>query len=127
MSAGGPGGEPMTLLLTVSAVERLADPGDVIGNAKRWSEQVGVVGDGTESVDDVRGYIDGIDAEPDLVAGETGGSLASIRQRLRTDRHVLIGTTDEQRSIAAALGWEFKDLEEAAEAAEWELEDGPEP
>lgn len=123
MSAGAPGDEPMTLLFAVSAVARLTDPGHAITDARNWAEHVGIVGDDTETVDDVRSYVDGIDAEPDLIAGQVGGSLADIRQRLRTERHVLVGTTDDQQSVAAALGWEYKDIEDAAEAAEWELED----
>jgi hypothetical protein len=124
MSAGSD--PPMTLLLSVSAILRLDDPRDAIGDAKAWSEHVGIVGGSEAEVDDVRAFVDELGANPDLIAGEMGGSLADVRQRLRTDRHVLVGTTDYQRSIAAALGWEYKDLEEAAEAAEWELADDPE-
>lgn len=120
--SGGSGGA-MTLLLTVSAVRRLADPGAAIVEAKTWSEHVGIVGDDVESVDDVRAFVDGINADPDLVAGQVGGSLADVRQRLRTDRHVLVGTADEQRAIAAALGWEYEPLESAADAAGWVLTD----
>jgi hypothetical protein len=121
MSAGG--SEPMTLLLTVSAVRRLDDPAAAVSDARAWSEHVGVVGDDAEPVDDVRTFVDGTEADPDLVAGQVGGSLADIRQRLRTERHVLVGTTDEQRSIATALGWEYEGVESAAAAAEWDLTD----
>jgi hypothetical protein len=129
MSTGGSGTEkpetsdsgPMTLLLAVSAVERLADPGAAVTDARTWSEHVGVVGDGAEPVEEVRQFVDDTDAEPDLVAGPTSGSLADIRQRLRTDRHVLVGTDDRHASIAAALGWEYLDIEDAAEKADWTL------
>lgn len=121
MSAGG--SEPMTLLLTVGAVRSLEDPAAAISDARAWSEHVGVVGDDAEPVDDVRAFVDGIEADPDLVAGQVGGSLADVRQRLRTERHVLVGTTDEQQSIATALGWEYESIESAAAAAEWDLAD----
>lgn len=123
MSADGSGG-PMTLLLTVSAVERLADPEAVVNDARGWSEHVGIVGDTTERVSDVRAFVDDLEADPDLVAGQVSGSLADIRQRLRTERHVLVGTTDRQSNIAAALGWEYQAVEDAADAAEWDLESG---
>jgi len=113
----------MTLLLSISAVDRLADPGAAVADATRWSDHVGVVGNGTERVEDVEAYVDGIDADPDLVAGRMDGSLAEVRQRLGTDRHVLVGTTEDQRSVANALGWEFLDVEEAAAAADWALAD----
>lgn len=125
MSAGGPDG-PMTLLLSAAAVQRLADPATAIADARTWSEHVGVVGDATESIDDIRSFVDALEAEPDLIAGQLGGGLADIRQRLRTDRHVLVGATDEQRSIATALGWEYQDVETAAEAAGWALADDDE-
>lgn len=121
--AGGPGGASMTLLLTVTAVRRLADPGAAVADARRWSEQVGVIGDGAESVDDVEAFVDGIDADPDFVAGPSSGSLASIRQRVHTDRHVVVGTGEDQRGIAAALGWEYLAVEEAATDADWDLAD----
>lgn len=120
MSADGAAG-PMTLLLTVSAVRRLADPTAAVSEARAWSEHVGVVGDDDEPVEEVRAFVDDLGADPDLVAGPVGGSLADIRQRLRTERHVLVGTTDEQQSMAAALGWEYEDVTDAAAAAEWDL------
>ena len=120
MSADGAAG-PMTLLLTVSAVRRLADPAAAVSEARAWSEHVGVVGDDDEPVEEVRAFVDDLGADPDLVAGPVGGSLADIRQRLRTERHVLVGTTDEQQSMAAALGWEYEDVTDAAAAAEWDL------
>lgn len=125
MSVAGDG--PMTLLLTISAVRRLADPGAAIAEAKRWSEHVGVVADDMESVESTRSFVDGIGADPDLVAGQVGGSLSHLRQRLRTDRHVLVGTTEEQERLAPALGWEFKPVEAAAEAAGWSLRDDAAP
>lgn len=112
---------PMTLVLTVSAVRRLADAGAAIAEAKRWTEHVGVVGDDATTVADTRSFVDRLDAEPDVVAGHVGGGLADLRQRLRTDRHVLVGTTDEHHDIATALGWEYLAVEDAAEAAGWPL------
>lgn len=117
----GSGGESMTLLMTVTAVSQLADPGAAIDDARRWSDRVGVVGDGAESIDDVEAYVDDVDADPDFVAGPSSGSFASLRQRVHTDRHVVVGTKEDQRGIAAALGWEYLSVEEAAENAEWQL------
>lgn len=122
MSAGGGGGEAMTLVLTVSAVERLADPAAVVADARRWSDTVGIVGGTRASISEVQTYVDGLEAEPDVVAGRSGGGLASIRQRLPTDRHVLLGTTEEQEDMGAALGWEYIPIETAAEKAGWTIE-----
>ena len=126
MSADGKAGS-ITLLLTVSAVRRLEEPAAAVAEARAWSEHVGIVADGGEPVADVRRFVDGIEADPDLVAGQVSGSLADVRQRLRTDRHVLVGTTERQQAVATALGWEFQQVEAAADAAEWSLSepDGP--
>lgn len=115
--------ESMTLLLTLSAVQRLADPGAAIADARRWSDRVGVVGDGDESVDDVEAFVEGMDADPDFVAGPASGSLASLRQRFHTDRHVVVGTSEAHRGISAALGWEYLPVAEAAADADWALAD----
>ena len=118
MSAGG---ESMTLLLSVAAVDRLAAPAAAVEDARQWSDYVGVVGNDEAAAESVEAYVDGLDAEPDFVAGAAIGSLAAIRQRFRTDRHVVVGTSDADRDVAASLGWEYLPLETAAEKAEWEL------
>ena len=123
MSANASEG-PMTLLLTVSAVRRLDEPATAVDDARAWSEHIGIVGDASEPVAEVRRFVDGLEADPDLVAGQVTGSLADIRQRLRTDRHVIVGTTERQQEVAAALGWEFQHVEDAADAAEWPLASG---
>lgn len=113
----------MTLLLSIGAVERLSAPAAAIADAGRWSEYVGIVGNGSESIDAVEAYVDGLEADPDFVAGTATGSLAAIRQRFRTDRHVVVGTTDAYRDVASALGWEYLAVEEAAGKAGWTLVD----
>lgn len=115
--------ETMTLLLSVAAVERLAAPAAAIEDARQWSDYVGVVGNDEAATEPVEMYVDGIEADPDFVAGAAVGSLAAVRQRFRTDRHVVVGTSDADRDVAAALGWEYLPLEEAAEKAAWALAD----
>lgn len=116
-------GETMTLLLSVAAVERLAAPAAAIEDARQWSDYVGVVGNDAAATESVETYVDGLEADPDFVAGAAIGSLAAVRQRFRTDRHVVVGTSDADRDVAAALGWEYLPLETAAEKAEWTVLD----
>lgn len=119
MAEGGTNG--MTIVFALSAIERFVRPGAVIDDARRWSTHLGVVGN--EAPDEIAARID-----PDFVSGEGGtvGSLAAIRQRFPTDRHVVIGTSDEDRRTAQALGWEYLSVEVAAEKAGWELVNDPE-
>lgn len=117
------GGEEMTLVFALTALERLVMPDDALESSKAWSEYVGVVAD--LEPDELKTRIEQTGAEPDFVSGKRGtaGSIAAIRQRFPSDRHVFIGTTEEHENVAQALGWEFLPLREAAEKAEWSLRD----
>lgn len=112
----------MTLVIDFAALRRLSDPAAAVDNARRWSAGVGVVGEDYEAL---TAFLEREGVEPNFVAGERGlvGGLTAVRQRVTTDRHVFVGTTDEARSNAAAVGWEYIDVEEAAEKAEWGLTD----
>lgn len=116
----GPG--ELTLVITVAALERFADPEAVVADARRWSTRVGIVGDAAP--DEVRSALERAGVDPDFVSGSKGrtGSLAAVRQRFPTDRYVVVGTDEDVRTTAQALGWEYLSLEEAAAKAEWELE-----
>lgn len=124
MAEGGTNG--MTIVFALSAIERFVRPGAVIDDARRWSTHLGVVGN--EAPDEIAATIERTRIDPDFVSGEGGtvGSLAAIRQRFPTDRHVVIGTSDEDRRTAQALGWEYLSVEAAAEKAGWELVNDPE-
>ena len=61
----------------------------------------------------------------DFFSGPRGKeeSLESVKGQFDTDRYVLVGTTDDDREMADATGWEYLDVEDAAEAAEWPIAD----
>lgn len=110
----------MTLVIGVAALRQLSDPAAAVEDAGRWAASVGVAGD---DHDELRGYLDREGIEPGFVSGERGliGGLVAVRQRVSTDRHVFVGTTDEDRATAETVGWEYLAIEEAAEKAEWDL------
>lgn len=113
----------MTLAIKMSALEQLVRPEEAVGDARAWTENVGVVAD--VAPDELESQVRAAGVEPDFVSGERGqaGTLAAIRQRFPTDRHVFVGTTNKDRETAEALGWEYTPIEEAAEKAEWGLVD----
>jgi hypothetical protein len=113
------GGE-MTLVIGFAALRRLSDPMVAVEDAGRWTASVGIAAD---DYDELQMFLDQEDVEPDFVTGERGviGGLVAVRQRMTTDRHVFVGTTDEARTTAEAVGWEYLDIEEAAVKAEWNL------
>ena len=50
MSSGGRSGE-MTLVFTLAAIERFADPAAAFAAAREWSRYVGIVDNDTDAVD----------------------------------------------------------------------------
>jgi hypothetical protein len=125
MQAGGSG--DMTLAFELSALQALADPNAVFNEARRWSEYVGVVSEEPTYV--VTNFTRKRRIRQDFFSGPKGKgeSLASVREQFGTDRHVFIGTTEGDRALADDHGWEYLDVEDAAEAAEWGLGDEPDP
>jgi hypothetical protein len=116
----------MTLAFELEALKRLADPEAVFTDARRWTEYVGVVSDKPTYV--VTNYTRKHRVRQDFFSGPRGKteSLENVRQQFETDRHVFLGTGEEDRAVAEEAGWEYLGVEEAAEAADWELGD-PEP
>lgn len=113
--------ETLTLVFDRAALERLADPTAVFSDADAWTDAIGLVSD--DAPERLSSYAQREELDPDFISsagGQTGG-LAVIRQQFSTERHVFVGTTDEDRRLAESLGWEFLSVEEAAEAAGWTL------
>jgi hypothetical protein len=113
----------LTLVFTLDALQRLERPGEAVRDARAWSRNVGVVTDA--SPEQASSFVDRHDVDEDFISGENGvvGALALARQRYPTDRHVLVGMSDEDRSLAQSLGWEYEDVAGAAEAAGWDTAD----
>jgi hypothetical protein len=113
----------MTLAFELTALQELAEPGAVFDDARRWSKYVGVVSDKPTYV--VTNFTRKNRIRQDFFSGPKGKgeSLESVREQFDTDRHVFVGTTDDDRELAEEYEWEFLDVAEAAEAAEWQLAD----
>jgi hypothetical protein len=117
------GSGEMTLAFELTALQELAEPGAVFDDARRWSKYVGVVSDKPTYV--VTNFTRKNRIRQDFFSGPKGKgeSLESVREQFDTDRHVFVGTTDDDRELAEEYEWEFLDVAEAAEAAEWQLAD----
>jgi hypothetical protein len=119
MSMAGSG--DMTLAFELAALKRLADPAAVFTDARQWTEYVGVVSDEPTYV--VTNFTRQRRIRQDFFSGPKSkeASLENVREQFGTDRHVFVGSTDEDRELAERTGWEYLDVEDAAEAAGWEL------
>jgi len=120
MSAPGGDGE-MTLAFELSALQSLAKPSTAFADARRWTQYVGVVSDEPTYV--LTNYTRQRRIRQDFFSGPRGkqGTLENVKDQFESDRYVFVGTDDEDEQIAEATGWEYLPIEEAAEAAEWEL------
>lgn len=111
----------MTLAFELSALQELADPGAAFADARQWSSYVGVVSDEPTYV--VTNFTRKRRIRQDFFSGPKGRaeSLESVKGQFDTERHVFVGVDDDDRTLAEDVGWEYQAIEDAAEAAEWEL------
>jgi hypothetical protein len=119
MDTGGSG--DMTLAFELTALQALASPGEVFADARRWTEYVGVVSEKPTYV--VTNFTRKRRIRQDFFSGPKGKaeSLESVKRQFDTDRHVFVGTSDEDEALAREVTWEYLAVEDAAEAAGWPL------
>ena len=116
---GGSG--DMTLAFDLDALKELAYPDSVFTDARQWSEYVGVISEQPTYV--VTNFTRKHRIRQDFFSGPRGRreSLENVKEQFDTDRHVFVGSGDADADLAEATGWEFLPVENAAEAADWEL------
>jgi hypothetical protein len=119
-----PGGDDdgtMTLAFELGALRSLADPNAVFDDARGWTEYVGVLSDEPTYV--VTNFTRKRRIRQDFFSGPRGvaESLDNVAAQFDTDRHVFVGTSEADRTLADEQDWEYLSVEEAAEFAGWEL------
>jgi len=119
-------GSEMTLAFELEALKELAYPEKVFEDARSWSEYVGIVSDEPTYV--VTNYTRKNRIRQDFFSGPRGKgeSLETIKRQFTTERHVLVGVGEEDERLADEHGWEFLQVGDAAEAAEWVVSAEPE-
>ena len=120
----GGGSTDMTLAFELEALKELANPEAVFSDARSWSEYVGVISEKPTYV--VTNFTRKNRIRQDFFSGPRGRaeSLENVQSQFQTDRHV--GMTEEDEELAESVGWEFLPLEQAADAADWDLDEGEE-
>ena len=121
MDSGG--SSDMTLAFELDALKALADPNAVFNDARQWTSYVGVVSDQPTYV--VTNFTRKERIRQDFFSGPRGveESLENVKRQFDTERHVFVGVSEEHEAQANATDWEYLPLEQAAEAAGWELAD----
>ncbi|WP_430503953.1 DUF7124 domain-containing protein [Haloparvum sp. PAK95] len=117
MDSGGSG--DMTLAFELEALKALADPNEVFNGARQWTEYVGVVSEKPTYV--VTNFTRKHRVRQDFFSGPRGveESLENIKEQFDTERHVFVGTDEDDEALAESIGWEFLHVDDAAEAAGW--------
>ncbi|MDS0294246.1 DUF7124 domain-containing protein [Halogeometricum luteum] len=117
----GGGSTDMTLAFELEALKALADPTAVFNDARQWTEYVGVVSEKPTYV--VTNFTRKHRVRQDFFSGPRGvkESLENVKRQFDTDRHVFVGTSEEDRALAEETDWEYLPLEQASEAADWAL------
>ncbi|WP_336364267.1 DUF7124 domain-containing protein [Halalkalicoccus salilacus] len=121
------GSGDMTLAFDLSALQALAEPDRVFTDARQWTEYVGVVSEKPTYV--VTNFTRKHRIRQDFFSGPRGReeSLESVQEQFDTERHVFVGTNEEDRELAERVDWEYLPVEDAAEAAGWTLAADAEP
>ncbi|MBX0287278.1 DUF7124 domain-containing protein [Haloarcula salinisoli] len=116
---GGSG--DMTLAFDLDALKELAYPDSVFTDARQWSEYVGVISEQPTYV--VTNFTRKHRIRQDFFSGPRGReeSLVNVKEQFDTDRYVFVGSGEADADLAEATDWEFLPVENAAEAADWEL------
>ncbi|MFW5956071.1 MAG: DUF7124 domain-containing protein [Halorhabdus sp.] len=111
----------LTLAFDLSALQRLAHPDAVFSDARLWSKYVGIVSEKPTYI--VTNFARKHRIRQDFFSGPRGReeSLENVMAQFETPRYVYVGADEAAAEIAADAGWEYLDVEDAAEAAEWEL------
>jgi len=114
----------MTLAFALAAIDQFEDPGTVFEDARTWSRYAGIV---DNYIDDVEAYVREHDLQQDFDLGDRDKWLAlqDLHEATDTDRHVFVGTTEDDRRAAAQTGWEFLTVHDVAAKAGWELDPDP--
>jgi hypothetical protein len=123
----GDDADDMTMAVTYRAATRFAHPATAFAEAGRWADWVGIVGRVESPVINRFQREHGVDA--DFFSGTgtgPGERLAEIgpRSMFYADRMVVVGVAGEDERVAAEADWEFVPLSEAAEKADWALDEG---
>lgn len=110
----------LTLVLSLGAARRLADPAAAFAEARRWSRYVGIVANDADAVERfAREH--GVENDYGLRNWDKWGTLGDVYDEAATPRHVFVGTSPSDRRLATHVGFEYRPIREAAERADWEL------
>ncbi|MGQ3329713.1 MULTISPECIES: DUF7124 domain-containing protein [Halorubrum] len=110
----------VTLVLSLGAARRLAEPEATLADAREWSRHVGIVANDADAVERfVRET--GVENDYALRNWDKWGTLEDVYEETDAPRAVFVGASDANRRVATHVGFEYLSIDEAAEKADWAL------
>jgi hypothetical protein len=115
------GSTDMTLAFELEALKELENPDSVFTDARQWTSFVGVISEKPTYV--VTNFTRKHRIRQDFFSGPRSRkeSLVNIKDQFDTERHVFVGTNEEDDQLAEETDWEYVHVEDAADAANWAL------
>ncbi|PAU82536.1 hypothetical protein CK500_13125 [Halorubrum salipaludis] len=110
----------VTLVLSLGAARRLADPEAAFADAREWSRHVGIVANDADAVERFVGET-GVENDYALRNWDKWGTLGDVHEESDAPRAVFVGTSAANRRVATHVGFEYVPIDEAAEKADWVL------
>lgn len=117
------GSTDMTLAFELEALKALADPQAVFTDTRQWTNYIGVIS--AEPTYVVTNFTRKHRVRQDFFSGPRSReeSLLNVKSQFDSERYVFVGTDDEaDQALAEETGWEYVDVETAADAADWQVE-----
>ena len=111
----------LTLAVSLSTVERLAQPDHALEDAATWASHVGIVSSEPSYIERRRvreaGYHQEFLSGPRSVAE----ALSAIRGYFGTERYVFVGADETSGAVETVPDWTYQSVADAAIAADWRL------
>lgn len=114
----------IALAFSLAAIRQVEDPAAVFEDARRWSRQVGIVGDDPAAIE---AFLAEHGLQQDFDQGDRDRwlALAELAAASPAPRLVHVGAGPERRPFTEEAGWEYLTIDEAAANAGWSLATEP--
>lgn len=113
----------ITLAFDLSALNALEHPRQVVTNSYSWADNIGILTD--SPLDEVIDFKTGYNIQTDFTSGarSLGDSIKETFRMIATDRHIYVGIQGSHRDTAESHNWEYLSVRQAADSADWEIND----
>ncbi|MDY6775771.1 MAG: hypothetical protein SV253_06810 [Halobacteria archaeon] len=107
-----------------SVLKSFERPREAFESINTWAKYVGVIGTSPQHV--INGYCTKNRIDPDFFPAPDDGKLGALERAMESEmydaeRYVFVGASRRDEVVAEKAGWEYVDVDEAAEDAGWKM------